>query len=169
MLPQDKVSGFWLLVLLDSNPIHDGISRFQANPLQTWTQLLCARIILGNVICQRRHFALSRVRISKGKFHRRAFKNFHRAMKRTGFDSCIQVLIHSKGNTCLPLENKVGVKRGRRDLLEVKEYVSSLEEGDLTAVSRFVGSGKIRIDDAVSAVSLWTICDFLRIWVKLYH
>ena len=39
-------------------------------------------------------------------------------------------------------------------LAEVEEYMCSLKEGDLTAVSRFVESGQIHIDAAVSEVSV---------------
>ena len=40
-------------------------------------------------------------------------------------------------------------------LAEVEEYMCSLKEGDLTAVSRFVESGQIHIDAALSKVSVW--------------
>ncbi len=39
-------------------------------------------------------------------------------------------------------------------LAGVEEYVSSLKRGDLTAVSRFVESGQMHIDAAVSKVSV---------------
>ena len=48
-------------------------------------------------------------------------------------------------------------------LAGVEEYLSSLKRGDLTAVSRFVESGRIHIDAAVSEVSSWTVSDFLSI------
>ena len=48
-------------------------------------------------------------------------------------------------------------------LAEVEEYMCSLKRGDLLAVSRFVESGQIHIDAAVSEVSSWTVSDFLSI------
>ena len=47
-------------------------------------------------------------------------------------------------------------------LAGVEEYMCSLKEGDLMAVSRFVESGQIHIDAAVSKVSSWTMSDFLN-------
>ena len=48
-------------------------------------------------------------------------------------------------------------------LAGVEEYVSSLKRGDLTAVSRFVESGRIHIDAAVIEVCSSIVSDFLRI------
>ncbi len=41
------------------------------------------------------------------------------------------------------------------------EYIFSLKQGDLRAASRFIESGQIHIDAAVSEVSSCTVCDFL--------
>ena len=49
------------------------------------------------------------------------------------------------------------------ELAGIEEYVCSLKEGDLMAVSRFIESGQIHVDAAVSEVSSWTVSDFLRI------
>ncbi len=48
-------------------------------------------------------------------------------------------------------------------LAGVEEYMCSLKRGDLSAVSRFVESGQIHIDTAVSEVSSWTVSDFLKV------
>jgi hypothetical protein len=54
-------------------------------------------------------------------------------------------------------------------LAGVEEYVRSLKEGDLLAVSRFVESGRIHIDAAVSEVSSLIVSEFLRIKANSYH
>ena len=54
-------------------------------------------------------------------------------------------------------------------LAGVEEYVSSLKRGDLTAVSRFVESGRIDIDAAVIEVCSSTVSDFLRIKANSCH
>jgi hypothetical protein len=54
-------------------------------------------------------------------------------------------------------------------LAGVEEYVSSLKQGDLMAVSRFVESGRINIDAAVIEVCSSILSDFLRINANSCH
>jgi hypothetical protein len=87
-------------------------------------------------------------------------------MQRTGFDSFIEMLSDSGVYNYLLVGNKVygtRLKWARRDLLEVEEYASRVKEGDPKAVSRFIESGQIHIDNAVMEVTSWTVFDFLRI------
>ncbi len=48
-------------------------------------------------------------------------------------------------------------------LAGVEEYVTSLKEGNLMAVSEFVEMDRINIDAVVSEVSSLTVSDLLRI------
>ncbi len=65
--------------------------------------------------------------------------------------------MHRQGIVLIELSSIINQLAG------IEEYMCSLNRGDLTAVSRFVESGQIHIDAAVSEVSSWTVSDFLEV------
>ncbi len=65
--------------------------------------------------------------------------------------------MHRQGIVLIELSSIINQLAG------VEEYICSLKRGDLSAVSRFVQTGQIHIDAAVSEVSSLTVSDFLSI------